>query len=216
LQFSSLLWITNQKATPSAVAESIMAMNVTPDASSTNIRETGRIYENAQDYSESGTAALLEFVINNEPHLPRNREQKKLVRSHAKRQSRAVQKRKNTLPVHRRAILQKSSPQWSTQSKFSITLANTNITSEPQTPSTDTKAAAALSIGSESDIGLTPESSYLASEDSEARLFSTTPELDSPLPSLQRLNPNAHKFDQWMFDTSEFLSSPDTLRSDPS
>jgi hypothetical protein len=87
-----------------------MAMNVAPDASSTNIRETGRMDENAHDYSESGTTAPLEFVINNEPHLPRNREQKKLVRSHAKRQSRAVQKRKNTLPVHRRAILQKKLP----------------------------------------------------------------------------------------------------------
>ena len=182
-------------------------MNVTPDASSTNIRETGRMDENAHDYSQSGTAAPLEFVINNEPHLPRNREQKKLVRSHAKRQSRAVQKRKNTLPVHRRAILQKNPPQRSAQSKFSITPANTNVTSEPQTPSTDTKAAAALSVGSESDIGLTPESSYLASEGSEARLFSTTPELDSPAPSLQPFNLNAHKFDRWMFDTSESLSS---------
>jgi hypothetical protein len=215
LQFSSLFWITNQKATPSAVAESIMAMNVTPDASSTDIREAGRMYENAHDYSESGTAAPLQFVINNEPHLPRNREQKKLVRSHAKRQSRAVQKRKNTLPVQRRAILQKSSPQWSAQSKFSITSTNTNVTSEPQTPSTDTKAATALGVGSESDIGLTPESSYLASEDSEARFFSTTPELDSPLPSLQSLNLDAHKFDRWMFDTSESLSSLDTLISDP-
>jgi hypothetical protein len=101
----------------------------------------------------------------------------------------------------------KNSPQRSAQSKFSITSANTNVTSEPQTPSTDTKAAAALSVGSESDIGLTPESSYLASEGSEARLCSTTPELDSPAPSLQPFNLNAHKFDRWMFDTSESLSS---------
>jgi hypothetical protein len=182
-----------------------MAMNVTPDTSLTNIQSPVRMDTNAPDYSGSGTAAPLQFVINNEPHLPSNREQKKLVRSHAKRQSRAVQKRKNTLPVHRRAILQKGSPQWLAQTKFRITPATTNATSEPQTPSTDSKAAIVLSVGSESDIGLTPESSYFASEDSETRSFATTPELDSPLPSLQSLNLDTHKFDRWMFDTSESI-----------
>jgi hypothetical protein len=180
-------------------------MNATTGVSSTNIRETGRRegpHDNAPDDSGSGMAASLQFVINNEPHLPRNREQKKLVRSHAKRQSRAVQKRKNTMPVQRRAILQKEFPIQPAQSKFRVTLAKPPGTPIPRKPSTDTKINTALSVGSESDVCLTPESSNLSSEDSEARSLSTSPKLNSPLPSLESLKLDVHTFDRWMFDTS--------------
>ena len=176
-----------------------MAMNVTRDAYSNNIPATCRGDDNATDYTVSGMAAPLQFVINNEPHLPRNREQKKLVRSHAKRQSRAVQKRKNTMQVQRRAILQKVSTQSSAQSKFSITPENANVTTSPSTPSTDSKVGIALSVGSESDACLTPESSFLASEESEAQSFPSSPELDSPEPCLSL---DGYKFDRWTFDTS--------------
>jgi hypothetical protein len=74
------------------VALDIMAMNL----NSTNIREKIKRDDNAIDYSVIGLAVPLQFVISNEPHLPRNREQEKLVRSHGKRQSRAVEKRRNT------------------------------------------------------------------------------------------------------------------------
>ena len=168
--------------------------------------------ENAPDYSGSGMAAPLQFVINNEPHLPRNREQKKLVRSHAKRQSRAVQKRRNTMPVHRRAILQKSSPQ-DGASESGLTLTNTSIPSLPHTPSADASFANPSSVGSDSDACFTPESSYLASEDSEARSFPTSPELHSPLPSLNSLQLDVNHFDRWMFDTSEFTFLPNLPES---
>lgn len=214
LQLSSA---ANQTASPSAMSVNSMAMNVTPVAHPSNIQQTGRVDENAPDYSPTsgnGLAAPLQFVINNEPHLPRNREQKKLVRSHAKRQSRAVQKRKNALSVQKRAILQKGSPQRSAQPNFSITSANANVTSNRQTPFADSEVPVALSAGSDSDICLTPESSYLASEDGEARSFSTSPELDPPLPSLKSLQLDVHNFDRWMFDTSESVALPNAAISD--
>jgi len=200
-------------------------MDATPHLSSTQNEEMDRKDENAHDYSGSGMATPLQFVINNEPHLPRNREQKKLVRSHAKRQSRAVQKRKNTMPVHRRPILQKGYREIAAQSGSGFTLASTStststsIASAPQTPSTDTNVTIASSVGSESDICLTPESSYLASEDGETRSFSTSPEIHSPLPSLPSINSlqlDVHHFDRWMFDTSESISFPHAPEPDSS
>jgi hypothetical protein len=169
-------------------------MSVPPDVHSTKRDDS------AIDYSVSGLSVPLQFVINNEPHLPRNREQKKLVRSHAKRQSRAVEKRRNTMPVHRREILQRQFNQLAAQSKSSITKANANVTSIPSQSVTESKVAIALSDGSESDAYLTPESSYLASEDSEARSLSASPELD---PSSSRLKTDRYQFDRCMFDTSE-------------
>jgi hypothetical protein len=47
-------------------------MSVPPDVHSTKRDDS------AIDYSVSGLSVPLQFVINNEPHLPRNREQKKL------------------------------------------------------------------------------------------------------------------------------------------
>jgi hypothetical protein len=169
-------------------------MSAPPDVHSTK-RD-----DNATDYSVGGLSVPLQFVINNEPHLPRKREQKKLVRSHAKRQSRAVEKRRNTMPVQRREILQKQFNQLAAQSKSSITKANANVTSTPSQSVTESKVAIALSVGSVSDAYLTPESSYLASEDSEAQSLPASPELDTSSP---RLKIDRYQFDRWMFDTSE-------------
>jgi len=200
----------NRTSSPRAI--NTLGMDATPPPSN-HIREMGRIGGNAPDYSGSVMTAPLQFVINNEPHLPRNREQKKLVRSHAKRQSRAIQKRRNTMPVHRRAILQKGSPEGAARSESGLTLASTSPLSIPQTPPADTKFTNTSSVGSESDTCLTPESSYLASEDSEARSFSTSPELHSPLPSLSSLQLDVNHFDRWMFDTSEFISQENAPKS---
>lgn len=185
-----------------------MVMAAASEPSSIHSRGTGRGMDDTPDYSlATGLAEPLQFVINNEPHLPKNREQKKLVRSHAKRQSRAIEKRKNTMPVQRRAILQKGSARRPNQARFSTTTENTNIISAPQTPAAEefTKLTTPLSTASESDGCLTPGSSGLASDDHVPRSISTTPELDSP--SLTHIS-GTNKFDRWIFDTSRCISSP--------
>ena len=69
------------------------------------------------------------------------------------------------MPVQRREILQKRFYQSAAQSDSSITKANVNVASIPSKSVTESKVGVALSAGSESDEYLTPESSYLASED---------------------------------------------------
>lgn len=114
-------------------------MNIPPDVHSTNIWGKIKRDDNATDDSVNGLSVPLQFVINNEPHLSRTREQKKLVRSHAKRQSRAVEKRRNTMPVQRREILQKRFYQSAAQSDSSITKANANVGSIPSKSVIDQK-----------------------------------------------------------------------------
>jgi hypothetical protein len=104
------------------------------------------------------------------------------------------------MPVQRREILQKQFNQLAAQSKSSITKANANVISTPSQSVTESKVAIALSVGSVSDAYLTPESSYLASEDSEAQSLPASPEPDK---SSSRLKIDRYQFDRWMFDTSE-------------
>jgi len=117
------------------------------------------------DSVRSGLDGSLQFVINNEPHLPRSREHEKLIRSHVMRKSRAIQKRKNNVPVQRRKLLQKVAPRLSDQPDVSIDTANTNsktantfqLSREADWRGpTDRKAPTAISVGSDSDLCLTP------------------------------------------------------------
>ncbi len=182
-------------------------MPVPPDVHSTNIRGKIKGDDNTTDDSVNGLPVPLQFVINNEPQLPRNREQEKLVGSHAKRQSRAVEKGRNTMPVQRRDILQKrfnQSP--ASQSKSNVASILSKLFAE-------SKVAVALRVVFDSDAYLTPESSYLASEDSEARSLSASPELDTPSSRLER---DIISLTRVFFDTSECISPSEESEPCPS
>jgi hypothetical protein len=134
------------------------------------------------------------------------------------RKSRAIQKRKNNVPVQRRKLLQKVAPRLSDQPDVSIDTANTNsktantfqLSREADWRGpTDRKAPTAISVGSDSDLCLTPalpvrevQQSQSAFLESEFGSIEKWAELDLPATPFAR---EVHKFDRWMFEASVWI-----------
>ena len=212
-----------------AAANFAFSTRSSPDSSLSNrINEVGVRVEMAPDYvlrSETATEGL-QFVMNNEPHLPRTCEDKKFVRSNAMRKARAIQKKRNNMPAQRRHILQKGISQTGSPSNF-----NTVNTSPATTPSANnslspyspkTQLADLLSSGSEHEVCLTPDSNYPASD--ERLSLSHSVSADSEIETTEskaetRIAPASFKvdmqiFDRWIFDTSKSMHLPSSTVPD--
>ncbi|KAF4626106.1 hypothetical protein G7Y89_g12055 [Cudoniella acicularis] len=172
----------------------------------------------SSDYvAKDGMAASLQFVINNKPHLPSSRKHKKIVRTHVMRNYHTHQK-KSKVPVQR-GILRKIAPHAQVQLDSSASPPNTNDGSKESTQASSStppwgspfeELLDASSIGSESEMCLTPNSSHLSRDNSLGASPPSFPEpvsvstgdrgeLDSPsLP----VTPHLEEFDRWAYDTT--------------